>query len=145
MSLGDFKRMCGSSRSPPIHGRPARFERPARPPFRDATRPPFRQPICQPVEREEKKPLEPSLERIYKEIQGSMQAALVADGKVAKVGVAEMINEIKKSDRLDAVVFDGIITQRLVELADSKNIKALVGLKKAKLDKRGRVQVVAMS
>ena len=82
--------------------------------------------------------------KIYKEIQGSMKAALVEGSKVSKVGVAEMVNEIKKKNKLDAVVFDGIITQRLVELADQKGVKTVVGLKKAKLDKRGKVQVFTM-
>lgn len=85
------------------------------------------------------------LKKIYKEIEGSMKAALVKDNKVSKVGVAEMMNEIKKKKKLDAVVFDGIITQRLVDLAETKGIKTLLGLKKAKLENKGKVDVVTMA
>lgn len=41
--------------------------------------------------------------------------------------------------------FDGIITQRLVELAETKGVKTLVGLKKAKLERKGKVNVYAMN
>lgn len=97
-----------------------------------------------PIYAERRPVADPALTKIYREIQGSMKAALVEGSKVNKVGVAEMISEIKKKDKLDAVVFDGIITQRLVELADLKKVKTLVGLKKARLEKRGRVSVIAM-
>ncbi|MCD4740720.1 DNA primase [archaeon] len=89
--------------------------------------------------------VDPKLEKTYKEIQGTMKAALVEGTKISKVGVAEMINEIKKKNKLDAVVFDGIITQRLVELAETKGVKTLVGLKKAKLERKGKVNVYAMN
>jgi len=86
------------------------------------------------------------LVNIYDGLKGSMRAAFVGkNGKVTKeVAVAEMIDEIKKSRTISAVVFDGIITKRLVELADKKGVQTLVGLKKAKIDTRSKVRTIAM-
>lgn len=86
----------------------------------------------------------PNLTNIYEKIKGTLKAALIDGNKVTEVGVAEMINEIKKRKKLDAVVFDGIITQRLVNLAEEKGIKQLVGLKKAKITGKRKVEVITM-
>lgn len=85
------------------------------------------------------------LAKIYDNIKGTLKAALVEGNKVTEVGVAEMINEIKKRKKLDAVVFDGIITQRLVNLAEEKGIKTLVGLKKAKISGKRKVELIIMA
>ena len=39
------------------------------------------------------------------------------------------IRKIKKGDKIYAVVFDGIITQRLLDIAHNKNVKEIVGIK----------------
>ena len=38
-------------------------------------------------------------------------------------------NKSRKSENISTVVFDGIITQRLLDIASSKNIKEIVGIK----------------
>jgi len=86
----------------------------------------------------------PDLTKIYEKIKGTLKAVLVDGDKTIEVGVAEMVNKINKQKKLDAVVFDGIITQRLVDLADEKGIKTLVGLKKAKIAGRKKVNLVVM-
>jgi len=35
----------------------------------------------------------------------------------------------EKGDKISAVVFDGIITQRLLDIASNKNVKEIVGIK----------------
>ena len=65
------------------------------------------------------------------EISGSLKAVLL-DGKdkeLKKIPVRELTDELKKSDNISAVVFDGIITQRLLDIANNKNIKEIVGIK----------------
>jgi DNA primase len=100
-----------------------------------------------PRRKEEPTPKTPpsDLSKTYDEIKGSMKAVLVSGDKKKEVGVPEMVDEIKKTKDVESVVFDGIITQRLVELADSKGIKNLVGLKKAKIEKPGKVQLFTMA
>ena len=65
------------------------------------------------------------------EISGSLKAVLL-DGKgkeLKKIPVRELTDELKKSDNISTVVFDGIITQRLLDIANNKNIKEIVGIK----------------
>ena len=41
----------------------------------------------------------------------------------------ELTDAIKKNNNISAVVFDGIITQRLLDIASNKNVKEIVGIK----------------
>jgi DNA primase len=72
-----------------------------------------------------------SYESLLKEVSGSLKAVLLDDkGKeLKKLPVRELTDEIKKNDKASAVVFDGIITQRLLDIATSKNIKEIIGVK----------------
>ena len=65
------------------------------------------------------------------EISGSLKAVLLdGNGKeLKKIPVRELTDELKKSDNISTVVFDGIITQRLLDIANNKNIKEIVGIK----------------
>ena len=49
--------------------------------------------------------------------------------EIEKVQVREIVNKLEnlEGDRVAYIVFDGVITQRLVDLASSKNVKLLIG------------------
>jgi len=49
--------------------------------------------------------------------------------EIKKLPVRELTDEIKRRDNIFAVVFDGIITQRLLDIANSKNVKEIIGVK----------------
>jgi hypothetical protein len=74
-------------------------------------------------------------EKTYKQIlsgiSGSLKAVLLDDEikEIEKIPVRELTDEIKKGDKIFAVVFDGIITQRLLDIANNKNVKEIVGIK----------------
>lgn len=56
---------------------------------------------------------------------------------VKSVKVENLFNEIKNSDsKIKTVVFDGIISQRLVDLAKEKNIECLVAVKMSEVVKK---------
>jgi DNA primase len=69
--------------------------------------------------------------KILDEISGSLKAVLFDknDKELKKIPVRELTDSLKKSDDISIVVFDGIITQRLLDIANSKNIKEIVGIK----------------
>jgi DNA primase len=69
--------------------------------------------------------------KILNEIAGSLKAVLFDkdDKEIKKIPVRELTDSLKKSDNISSVVFDGIITQRLLDIANSKNIKEIVGIK----------------
>jgi DNA primase len=70
-------------------------------------------------------------ETILNEISGSLKAVLLdGNGKeIRTIPVRELTDEIKKGDNVSAIVFDGIVTQRLLDIANNKNVKEIVGIK----------------
>ncbi|KYK21678.1 hypothetical protein AYK21_00430 [Thermoplasmatales archaeon SG8-52-2] len=68
---------------------------------------------------------------ILDDISGSLKAVLFDknDKEIKKIPVRELTDSLKKSDNINSVVFDGIITQRLLDIASSKNISEIVGIK----------------
>lgn len=69
--------------------------------------------------------------KILEDISGSLKAVLFDkdDKELKKIPVRELTDSLKKSDNISTVVFDGIITQRLLDIANSKNINEIVGIK----------------
>ena len=72
-----------------------------------------------------------SYENILNEISGSLKAVLLDENgkEIRTIPVRELTDEIKKGDNVSAVVFDGIITQRLLDIANNKNVREIVGIK----------------
>jgi len=101
---------------------------------------PTRQKIDEPREqresREEEKPKIMTNEQknygaVLDEISGSLKAVLFDKNnkEIKKIPVRELTDALKKSDNISVVIFDGIITQRLLDIADSKNVKEIIGIK----------------
>ena len=69
--------------------------------------------------------------KILNDISGSLKAVLFdeKDKEIKKIPVRELTDTLKKRSNISAVVFDGIITQRLLDIANNKKIKEIVGMK----------------
>jgi DNA primase len=65
------------------------------------------------------------------EISGSLRAVLFDKNgkKINKIPVRQLTDSLKKSNNITTVVFDGIITQRLLDIANSKNVEEIIGIK----------------
>jgi DNA primase len=97
------------------------------------------QPQQQPPQRREEDEEEPVItsekqkayETILNEISGSLKAVLLDENgkELRTIPVRELTDEIKKADNIAAVVFDGIITQRLLDIANNKNVREIIGIK----------------
>ncbi len=72
-----------------------------------------------------------SYESILNEISGSLKAVLLDENgkELKKIPVRELTDEIKKGEKTAAIVFDGIVTQRLLDIANNKNVKEIIGIK----------------
>ena len=70
-------------------------------------------------------------ESILNDISGSLKAVLFDENgaELKKIPVRELTDEIKKGGSISAVVFDGIVTQRLLDIANNRNVKEIVGIK----------------
>ncbi len=95
---------------------------------------PFKKQEFKPTVVEEKPKEIIGLAKEFEKIKGSLKARFY-DAKMKKikdVKVSEMIDSIEKSKKkINTVAFDGIITKRLLETAETKGIKSVVGVRKS--------------
>ncbi len=63
-----------------------------------------------------------------KELEGTLEAVLFNEKmeQIERLPVSGLAEKLQQADGVDTVVFDGIITQRLVDIAGEKEIKYLV-------------------
>ena len=67
--------------------------------------------------------------RTAQKLEGTLEAVLL-DKKmeqIERLPVGELAEKLQGIEDVDTVIFDGVITQRLVDIADEKRIKYLVG------------------
>lgn len=114
---------------PPEPGPEGEFREPPPPPE------PVRAPVRTEPPRPPPKPVSPHLVR-YREaimsIGGTSRARILAadDSVVAEVPVRELVETLKGNGKgARTLVFDGIITQRILDIADEKGIRSVVGTK----------------
>lgn len=64
--------------------------------------------------------------------------AILADSEgeaIEEVPVNQLFNRLNELDNVEGIVFDGIVSQRLVDLAASKNVKIIVGERVGSMEK----------
>lgn len=63
-----------------------------------------------------------------KELEGTLEAVLLNEKmeQIERLPVSELAEKLQQTNGVDTVVFDGIITQRIVDVASEKNIKNIV-------------------
>lgn len=79
----------------------------------------------EPVAPKAPSPLLPHVE----ELKGTLEAILLNEGneQVGRMPVHELVNTLKESEGVKTVVFDGIVTGRLIDTAREKAISMIVG------------------
>src|SRR2546427_12228180 len=87
------------------------------------------------------KVLNPKLEKyrdILLQLGGSSTARLLdeGDGVVTEVPVRELVGTLTSAKQTRAVVFDGIITQRILDIASELNMHSIVGTKMGTITKQ---------
>jgi DNA primase len=70
------------------------------------------------------------------EIKESFKAVLFNEEKevIAECGVAELAKQLEEQETVPTIVFDGVITQRLVDIAINKKTELLIGAAVADID-----------
>ena len=71
----------------------------------------------------------PKVTEEIRKLRGTLEATLFNGTyvPVAQVPVSELTDKLSKTENVVTVVFDGIITQRLVDLASERKVKHLIG------------------
>ncbi|HYB59397.1 MAG TPA: DNA primase DnaG [Candidatus Acidoferrales bacterium] len=96
-------------------------------------------PQVAPVVTKELPPVDNSIRNYAEALNGTLNAVLLdAEGKVLKeVEVRNLVNALKESNGLvKSVVFDGVITQRILDIAAEKELDYLIGVKIGNVVKR---------
>jgi DNA primase len=81
----------------------------------------------------------PKLKSLIEQLQGSLEAALLDESweQKQKVAVRELADTLQGSgEKIQAVVFDGVITQRLLDTSSSKGVSYLIGARIGNIAKR---------
>lgn len=68
-----------------------------------------------------------SLGELHNTLRGRLYDA--KGNLISEVPIRELIQTIQDSDQIGVVVFDGIITQRLIELANKRGVRAVYGIR----------------
>jgi DNA primase len=63
-----------------------------------------------------------------KELEGTLEAVLFNEKmeQIERLPVRDLADKLQQAEGIDTVVFDGVITQRLVDIANERNVKFLV-------------------
>ncbi len=63
-----------------------------------------------------------------KELQGTLEAVLLDKNmkQIERLPVSELAEKLQGTKDVDTIIFDGVVTQRLVDIANSQSIKYLV-------------------
>ena len=72
------------------------------------------------------------------ELNNTLKARLYSvEGALAReVPVRDVIKSIDETNAIETIVFDGIITQRLVDVASNKGVKLIIGVKQGNVSKK---------
>jgi DNA primase len=73
-----------------------------------------------------------------KELRGSLEGILLDQnyGEMAKLPVSELAGKLADYQGVNAIVFDGVVTQRLLDLAEERGVKMVIGDRIADLTRR---------
>jgi DNA primase len=82
----------------------------------------------QPPERPPKAELPEAISQAAKALQGTLESVLLNDKLelIERLPVSQLADRLQQVTGVDSVVFDGIITQRIVDIAGEKNIRRIV-------------------
>jgi DNA primase len=84
--------------------------------------------ILKPKREKRKIELPKEMVQIAKELVGTLEAVLLNEKlePIERLPVSQLAEKLQQTSGVDTVIFDGIITQRIVDIASEKNIKNII-------------------
>jgi DNA primase len=82
-----------------------------------------------------------------KELRGSLEGILLDQsmGELAKLPVSELAGKLADYNGVETIIFDGVVTQRLLDLAEERGVKLVVGDRIAELTRRpGSIRIMTL-
>lgn len=89
-------------------------------------------------------PIDESVKSKVPEIRESFEAVLMTESGevIERCGVAQLTKTLESKESAHAIVFDGVVTQRLVDLASQKRTKVLIGAAVADIENRPSSMII---
>lgn len=99
---------------------------------------PLEKPKAKPARKKGKVLVPKQIVASIKGLKGTLEAVLLNEKmeNVEQLPVSKLAEKLQEAKGIDTVVFDGVITQRLVDIASKKNIKYLVAARVSKAVKQ---------
>jgi DNA primase len=91
--------------------------------------------------------LPPNVIAKAKELRGSLEGILLDQnmGELAKLPVSELAGKLADYNGVETIIFDGVVTQRLLDLAEERGVKLVVGDRIADLSRRpGSIRIMTL-
>ncbi len=82
-----------------------------------------------------------------RELRGSLEGILMDQnmGEIARLPVSELAGKLADYQGIDTIIFDGVVTQRLLDLAEEHGVKMIVGDRIADLARRpGSIKIMTL-
>ncbi|HLE65492.1 MAG TPA: DNA primase DnaG [Candidatus Bathyarchaeia archaeon] len=114
----------------PQLGRPERYERPyserGERPYMERPYVPEGPPAAPPIQ---KPNLPTAVFDVARDLRGTLEAVIFdeAGKELSKLPISELAEKIPSVDNAHLVLFDGVVTQRLLDIAANKNIRYVIG------------------
>lgn len=92
-------------------------------------------------------PLPQNLVAKARELRGTLEGVLLDQSlnEIAKLPVSELATKLADYQGVDTIVFDGVVTQRLLDLAEERGVKTIVGDRIAELTRRpGSIKIMTL-
>lgn len=86
--------------------------------------------------------------KIVKDLEGTLEAVLLNEKteRIERLPVSQLADKLQKTKGVETVIFDGIITKRMIDLATNKKIKNIIASRISKTVKKpSKVQLITFS
>ncbi len=123
-----YKQQQQQQQQPPQRKQEQRPEQRERPERREQPVEQHVAPPPPPPQRAPKAPVPDQIKEAVKSLQGTLEAVLLNDKleQIERLPVSQLAEKLQQITGVDSVVFDGIITQRIVDIAANQQIKRIV-------------------
>jgi hypothetical protein len=82
-----------------------------------------------------------------RELRGTLEGMLFDQnmGEIARLPVSELASKLADYQGVNTIVFDGVVTQRLLDLAEEHGVKLIIGDRIAELTRRpGSIKIMTL-
>ncbi len=82
--------------------------------------------------------------QIKQDLEGTLESHVYDSSfkEKDKVPVSELVKTIESKNKIEFIIFDGIITSRLIEIAEKKGVKVIIGNRMGKIGKNPSIKML---